>query len=103
MPAKESIFFFMFMYVLIILGNLSKMPSNYKNIDKKVYTFIFCRESNILFWIILCGQSLIQHGMPHETIVVLAGLTNTYSDYIATYEEYQVRTVRGGSVKITCS
>ncbi len=53
-----------------------------------------CTLSNILFWIILCGQSLIQHGMPDGTIVVLAGLTNTYADYIATYEEYQVRTAR---------
>ena len=30
-------------------------------------------------------------GMPNGTQVVIAGLSNTYSDYIVTYEEYQVR------------
>lgn len=30
-------------------------------------------------------------GMPDGTQVVIAGLANTYSDYIVTYEEYQVR------------
>ena len=33
--------------------------------------------------------TLIEGGMPNNSRVVIAGLSNVYSDYIATYEEYQ--------------
>ncbi|XP_038060087.1 neutral ceramidase-like isoform X2 [Patiria miniata] len=42
-------------------------------------------------------KSLMEHGMSNDTVVVLAGLTNTYADYIATYEEYQVQRYEGAS------
>lgn len=37
--------------------------------------------------------SLLKSGMPANTTVVLAGLTNEYADYITTNEEYQVDTL----------
>lgn len=30
-------------------------------------------------------------GFNDDSVMVIAGLSNTYSDYVATYEEYQVR------------
>lgn len=33
---------------------------------------------------------LVTNGYPADTRVVIAGLSNTYSGYITTYEEYQV-------------
>ena len=33
---------------------------------------------------------MISAGAPKNTTVVIAGLSNTYADYITTYEEYQV-------------
>jgi len=42
-------------------------------------------------------KTLIDHGMPNDTTVVLGGLTNTYADYIATYEEYQIQRYEGAS------
>lgn len=35
-------------------------------------------------------QTLLDNGLPDDTQVVIAGLSNTYADYIVTYEEYQV-------------
>jgi len=35
-------------------------------------------------------ESMVNAGFPSDVIVVIAGLTNTYSDYVATYEEFQV-------------
>lgn len=33
--------------------------------------------------------TLLEGGMPKNSRVVIAGLSNVYSDYIATFEEYQ--------------
>ena len=35
-------------------------------------------------------QAMIGSGAPKNTTIVIAGLSNTYADYITTYEEYQV-------------
>ena len=35
-------------------------------------------------------QTLVKNGFPADSQVVLAGLTNDYSSYISTFEEYQV-------------
>lgn len=35
---------------------------------------------------------LLENGFPSDVTVVIAGLSNTYSDYVTTFEEYQVRT-----------
>jgi len=37
-------------------------------------------------------QALTENGFTNDSIMVIAGLSNTYSDYVATYEEYQVLT-----------
>lgn len=37
-------------------------------------------------------KALISNGFPSDTKVVIAGLSNTYSDYVTTFEEYQVHT-----------
>jgi len=42
-------------------------------------------------------EVLIAGGLPPDTEVVIAGLTNTYSDYITTFEEYQVQRYEGAS------
>ena len=42
-------------------------------------------------------QSLLSGGFPTNTKAVIAGLSNTYADYIATYEEYQVQRYEGAS------
>ncbi|KAI8521297.1 Neutral ceramidase [Branchiostoma belcheri] len=34
-------------------------------------------------------RAVVSKGLPEDTEVVVAGLSNTYSDYITTYEEYQ--------------
>jgi hypothetical protein len=34
-------------------------------------------------------QTIIENGGPKDAIVVIAGLANSYSHYIATYEEYR--------------
>ena len=39
--------------------------------------------------------SMVNAGFPSDAIVVIAGLANTYSDYVTTYEEYQVCVVYG--------
>lgn len=33
---------------------------------------------------------LVENGFRKDAIPVIAGLSNTYADYIATFEEYQV-------------
>ena len=33
---------------------------------------------------------LVGNGFPSDGTVVIAGLSNTYSDYVTTFEEYQV-------------
>ena len=38
------------------------------------------------------GQVLVDNGFPKDSVMVIAGLSNTYSSYVATYEEYQVLT-----------
>ena len=38
-----------------------------------------------------CSQTLVQYGFGSDTVPVIAGLSNTYCDYITTFEEYQVR------------
>lgn len=43
-------------------------------------------------------QTLQDNGMGSDTIVVIAGLTNEYSHYITTYEEYQAQRYEGASV-----
>ena len=40
--------------------------------------------------IIFLSQVLIDHGFPSDTVVVIAGLSNSYSQYVTTFEEYQV-------------
>ena len=35
-------------------------------------------------------QTLIANGMSPDTVSVIAGLSNDYSDYVTTFEEYQV-------------
>lgn len=35
-------------------------------------------------------QALVAYGFSNDTKVVIAGLSNTYTHYITTYEEYQV-------------
>ena len=35
---------------------------------------------------------LLENGFPSGVTVVIAGLSNTYSDYVTTFEEYQVHT-----------
>ena len=34
-------------------------------------------------------QALTEAGLPNNSEVVIAGLSNVYSDYITTFEEYQ--------------
>lgn len=38
-------------------------------------------------------QILVKYGngFGNDTVVVIAGLSNTYADYVATFAEYQVR------------
>jgi len=42
-------------------------------------------------------QTLITCGFPNDTTVVISGLTNTYSSYITTFEEYQIQRYEAGS------
>lgn len=35
-------------------------------------------------------KTLLDNGFPSNVSVVIAGLSNTYSDYVTTFEEYQV-------------
>ncbi|XP_019620213.1 PREDICTED: neutral ceramidase-like isoform X2 [Branchiostoma belcheri] len=42
-------------------------------------------------------RAVVSKGLPEDTEVVVAGLSNTYSDYITTYEEYQVQRYEGAS------
>ena len=43
--------------------------------------------------------ALVNNGFTKEVVPVIAGLSNTYADYVATFEEYQVRQCR----EIRCS
>lgn len=38
-------------------------------------------------------ESIIKNGGPENTRVIITGLSNLYTSYIATYEEYQVSTL----------
>ena len=40
-------------------------------------------------------DAVTKNGLPSDTMVVIAGLSNTYSDYVVTYEEYQVQRREG--------
>jgi len=42
-------------------------------------------------------ETLIANGFPNDTVVVIAGLANTYADYITTFEEYQIQRYEAGS------
>jgi len=42
-------------------------------------------------------QTLKAAGAPDDAIVVIAGVSNSYSHYVATYEEYQIQRYEGGS------
>ncbi|XP_033099383.1 neutral ceramidase 2-like isoform X2 [Anneissia japonica] len=42
-------------------------------------------------------ETLVENGMSGDTKVTISGLANTYSDYIVTYEEYQVQRYEGAS------
>ncbi|XP_078579900.1 neutral ceramidase B-like isoform X2 [Branchiostoma floridae x Branchiostoma japonicum] len=42
-------------------------------------------------------RAVLSKGLPDDTEVVIAGLSNTYADYITTYEEYQVQRYEGAS------
>ena len=35
-------------------------------------------------------EVLLENGIKSDVTVVIAGLSNTYSDYVTTFEEYQV-------------
>lgn len=39
---------------------------------------------------IILLQTLISNGLPLDTSSVIAGLSNDYTHYVATFEEYQV-------------
>ena len=42
---------------------------------------------------------LLENGFPNDVTVVIAGLSNTYSDYVTTFEEYQVCTFSYRSIE----
>lgn len=42
-------------------------------------------------------KTLLDNGFPSNVTVVIAGLSNTYSDYVTTFEEYQVQRYEGAS------
>eukprot|EP00731_Ephydatia_muelleri_P030762 Em0022g276a len=42
-------------------------------------------------------QTLVQYGFGSDTVPVIAGLANTYCDYITTFEEYQEQRYEAGS------
>jgi len=42
-------------------------------------------------------KTLMSYGAPNDTIVVIAGLSNEYSHYITTYEEFQYQRYEGAS------
>jgi len=42
-------------------------------------------------------QTLIDNGAPSNIVVVIAGMVNSYSHYVATYEEYQLQRYEGAS------
>ena len=42
-------------------------------------------------------QAMLDAGFPSDSIMVIAGLSNTYSDYVTTYEEYQVSFCSGAA------
>ncbi|CAG2240357.1 ASAH2 [Mytilus edulis] len=42
-------------------------------------------------------KTLVMNGFPADTIPVIAGLSNDYADYVATFEEYQAQRYEAGS------
>ncbi|XP_041347026.1 neutral ceramidase 3-like [Gigantopelta aegis] len=42
-------------------------------------------------------ETLKAGGFPADTLSVIAGLSNDYGDYVATYEEYQIQRYEGAS------
>jgi neutral ceramidase len=42
-------------------------------------------------------QALVNTGAPSDILVVIAGMVNSYSHYVATYEEYQLQRYEGAS------
>ena len=45
-------------------------------------------DNQIIF--VFSIQVLVSEGFPNDTVVVIAGLSNGYSHYVTTFEEYQV-------------
>ncbi|XP_067670891.1 neutral ceramidase B-like [Haliotis asinina] len=43
------------------------------------------------------AEALVSSGFPQDTVPVIAGLCNTYSDYVTTFEEYQIQRYEGAS------
>ncbi|XP_071106095.1 neutral ceramidase B-like [Haliotis cracherodii] len=43
------------------------------------------------------AATLVSGGFPQDTVPIIAGLSNTYADYVATFEEYQVQRYEGAS------
>lgn len=42
-------------------------------------------------------NKLVENGAPHNTKVIITGLSNVYTSYIATFEEYQIQRYEGAS------
>lgn len=40
------------------------------------------------------SKVLVENGFRKDAIPVVAGLSNTYADYVATFEEYQVMYIK---------
>ena len=53
----------------------------------------FCIHDDVPVGVVLSLQILVKYGngFGNDTVVVIAGLSNTYADYVATFAEYQVR------------
>ena len=54
-----------------------------------VYMYYSMRLSNSVFMQVLMTHGCAQ-GFNEDTVVVIAGLSNTYCGYTTTFEEYQV-------------
>jgi hypothetical protein len=76
-----------------VLSGQVKIPMQVSNSSTEIDIIphkmeFFCTEDKIFPNIF---QALVSKGFSPETKAVIAGLSNSYSDYIATFEEYQVR------------
>ncbi|XP_041346952.1 neutral ceramidase 3-like [Gigantopelta aegis] len=55
---------------------------------------VFFKRLGIYQYVI---KTLKAGGFPADTLSVIAGLSNDYGDYVATYEEYQIQRYEGAS------